>query len=280
MTKRSNKTSPNTPGSKVGELVKDNSPAEVKELSFEDTAIQFRNVESKWRISLRALAEYYDIQFAHAVAKITKNQELFCDLSTDRVTRSINGSASDYELSIRDAVSFLTLLNYKRYNDERRGKLIRMRNWLSDTAEKVLTSQIPTNPSEFDIGSFDLSNKGMSSLNGIRIRLQGMLAKQRHPSNPNTVKRKIDMFRRDHHVLKGHDDMGENWRQKEPEEGKIKLTGWVACGIYSFARGHLEPDEQSRDIKEFYATCPDLLPDHLPDMIETTRQTKLLGDES
>ena len=134
--------------------------------------------------------------------------------------------------------------------------------------------------SEFDIDSFDISRKGMSSLNGIRIRLQGMLAKQRHPSRPDTVRRKIDMFRRDHRVMKGHDNMEKGWRNNEPEEGKIKLTGWVAFGIYSFARGHLEPDEQSRDLKEFYATCPELRPDYLPDQLDKTKQMKLLKDDN
>ena len=137
---------------------------------------------------------------------------------------------------------------------------------------------LPTD-SDFDIGSFDISRKGMSSLNGIRIRLQGMLAKQRHPSNPDTVRRKIEMFRRDHRVMKGHDNMEKNWRPKESEKGKIILTGWVACGIYTHARGHLEPDEQSRDIKEFYATCPELRPDYLPDQLDTTKQMKLIGGD-
>jgi len=114
---------------------------EVKELSFEDTAIQFKNTDGKWRISLRALAEYYDIKFSHATSKLKKHSKLFRDLNEDRVTRSTSGYIYDLELSIRDAVSFLTLLNYQRYDDEREEKLIRMRNWLTDTAEKLLTGE-------------------------------------------------------------------------------------------------------------------------------------------
>jgi hypothetical protein len=108
-----------------------------------------------------------------------------------------------------------------------------------------------------------------------------MLAKQRHPSNPDTVRRKIEMFRRDHRVMKGHDNMESNWRVKESDQGKTILTGWVACGIYAFARGHLETEEQARDIKEFYSTCPEIRPNYLHEGIETTKQTQLLvGDTS
>jgi hypothetical protein len=123
--------------------MKDSIP-EVKELSFEDTAIQFKNSDGKWRTSLRLLAEYYDIKFSHASEKLTGNSDFFRDLGTDRITRSANGSVYDYDLSIRDAVSFLTLVNYKRYKDERREKLIRMRNWLTDTAEKLLMGETVT----------------------------------------------------------------------------------------------------------------------------------------
>jgi len=143
MTKRNEKTSPATPASdKRDQVTQDNSLAEVKELSFEDTSVVFKNKNGLWRISLRQLADYYGMPFSDASRKLTKNPELFRDLESGGVTPSVNGSIFDYDLSIRDAVSFLTLLNYKRYQDERRQKLIRMRNWLTDTAEKILTGEM------------------------------------------------------------------------------------------------------------------------------------------
>lgn len=56
------------------------------------------------------LTEYYDIKFSHASEKLTDNSDFFRDLESGRVTRPANGSVYDYDLSIRDAVSFLTLV--------------------------------------------------------------------------------------------------------------------------------------------------------------------------
>lgn len=97
----------------------------VKELSFEDTHVQFKNKAGAWRISLRQLADYYDIPFKTASQKLTHNSELFRDLGAGSVTLPANGSAFDYDLSIRDADitnTFLyshTIVYY--YEDNRKG---------------------------------------------------------------------------------------------------------------------------------------------------------------
>ena len=75
-----------------------------KELSFEDTAITFRQIGGTWRISLRQLAEYYDVPFKQASRKLTSNSDLFRDLVTGAVTAPVKGTVFDYELSISTAV--------------------------------------------------------------------------------------------------------------------------------------------------------------------------------
>ncbi|MDD1729824.1 MAG: hypothetical protein LUQ50_12230 [Methanospirillum sp.] len=283
MTKRSEKTSPATPPSeKRDPVAKDNSPAEVKELSFEDTSIQFKNIGGKWRISLRELAEFYSIQFKHASEKLTLNPELFRDLEVGRVTRPGDNLALDYELSIRDAVSFLMLLPYKRYGDERGPKLIRMRNWLTDNAEKILTGEVPSVFPGMDIDSLGYGKKDLSPLNGLRLSALKHLAKRNHPSSPNTVNRAIATFRNDHQVMKGHQEMEKNWRRELQEPERRKLQAHVAIDFAALANGHLELDERMKyEQAMFRDICPELRPDFLPVQIETTRQMKLIGgDES
>lgn len=280
MTKRSEKASPNTPGSKVGELVENISSAEVKELSFEDTSLKFRKKDGRWRISLRQLAEYYEIVFSYASQKLTLNPELFLDLATDSVTLSANGSASDYDLSIRDAISFLTLLPYKRYEDDRREKLIRMRVWLADNAEKILTGEVPSVFPGMDIDSLGYGKKDLSPLNGLRLSALRHLAKRNHPNSPNTVNRAIATFRNDHQVMKGHQEMGKNWRKELQEPERRKLQAHVAIDFAALANGHLELDERMKyEQAMFRDICPELRPDFLPVQIETTRQMKLIGGD-
>lgn len=127
--------------------MKDSIP-EVKELSFEDASLQFKKYEDKWRVSLRDLADYYEVPFKQVSRKITDNREMFRDLGLGAVTAPTSelsrfyefkdGKLFDINLSIRDAVSFLLTVSYRRYTDERREKLIRLRNWLADTAETLL----------------------------------------------------------------------------------------------------------------------------------------------
>jgi len=61
-----------------------------KILNFEDFELPFVKIGNVWRISLRYLADYYDIEFKHANEIIKSNLELFRDLDDlkdGRVTR-------------------------------------------------------------------------------------------------------------------------------------------------------------------------------------------------
>jgi hypothetical protein len=299
--KTDEKTSPNAPGSKVGELVSDNSLSEVKKVSrWKIVDFELRELDDG-KTQLYLIGDGIPYAFwthAYQNLEMAKNHAGVLRKRLIEETHIIKVSNSELKqfyptvhaaCTVKYKSNFFYFLTDEGYNRtiievntsgmkdrEIAARIEHRKDEMAFVFTKYKQGELSS--SGFGIDSFGTSPKEMSSLNGIRIRLQGMLANQRHPSHPDTIRRKIEMFRRDHRVLKGHDKMEEQWRRKEPEEGKIKLTGWVACGIYSFARGHLEPEEQSKDINEFYATCPELRPDHLPDVIETTRQTKLLPD--
>lgn len=278
MTKKESKTSPTTPA-KVGEALVDNvSITEVKELSFEDTALRFKNKAGKWRVSLRQLAEYYGLPFSKAVQKLTLNRELFCDLGTDTVTVSANGSVFDYELSIRDAVSFLGLLNYKRYEDERKTKLINMRKWLSDTAEKILTGEVSLSPRSDEVDKLDGTYGEHSFLTGVVTHIVRKIRKKDpHSGCPSEQ----EIYQEDFNDLYGPGKIVPNWRRGlVTEDGKsLTLKKVFQSSELLVGNTHKESLRKAviRNFEEYY---PNLKPKHMPELecLETTTQMKLIGD--
>lgn len=292
MTKNKEKTSPNAPGSKVGELVYDNSLAEVKKLTFEDTAITFRQIDTRWRVSLRQLAGYYDIQFKTASQKLTTNRELFQDLGLgsvtppsselNRVFEFKDGKLYDVHLSIRDAFSFLTTLNYKKYEDERRQKLIRMRNWLTDTAEKILTGVIPSDSplSGIDPEKLECDYKSRSITNVARTRMLRYQLRRQRPHNPDTVNRTNAMYRHDYESVFGsvRGNLPTGWRKTQlnnHDERTIHIKGLMEFGEFMHGNINQEP-VNSKVYQCFKDVFPDYMPTYLNQLMEKTTQTKLI----
>lgn len=281
MTKRSEKTSPTNPTKDCEALVNTNASSEVKELSFEDTSLKFRKKDGRWRISLRQLAEYYEIPFFKASQKLTLNPELFIDSGTDTVTVSANGSAFDYDLSIRDAVSFLTLLPYKRYKDERKEKLIRMRNWLSDNAEKILTGEIPSIPSRSGVDRLGGEYEDHSFLNRLCIEV----TRKERGKNPHAgIMSEKEMFKEDFDDICGPVPFVTRWRNKLDKLNGKKLAAKKVFVIHEMLSKNTEKSSlRSAVIKTFEEICPDLKPDYMPSLkqLDPTRQMTLTsGDES
>ena len=274
-TRKREKTSPTPTANGKELLVNSNVSSDVKELSFEDTSLQFKNADGKWRISLRQISEYYDIVFSKSVQKITTNRELFMDLGADTVTVSANGSAFDYNLSIRDAVTFLGLLNYKRYDDTRRNKLIGMRKWLSDNAEKILTGETPQ---LLDLGSLKDDPKSIQGDNGLRRALFVKKVNEAHPTSPNTVKRLHALSHNDQALVRGpHVPFEAGAHKRYTKELALKDSAQKMVSFAAIACGKIEIDDINRFEREVFKGLPEkYIPDHLPGMIEPTKQTKLL----
>lgn len=290
MSKRSGKTSPTTPA-KVGEALVDNvSITEVKELSFEDTALRFKNKAGKWRVSLRQLAEYYGVPFFKASQKLTLNSDLFRDLGVDTVTVSSHdmggiyvfkdGKLHDVNLSIRDSVSFLMLIPYKRYRDERKEKLVRMRNWLTDNAEKILTGEFTQ---MIDTASLKDDPKSIQGDNNLRRALFIKKVNEAHPSAPNTVRRLHALSHNDQHLVRGpHVPFEAGAHLKYSKEQALKDSAQKMVSFAAIACGKIEIEDINRFEKEVFSGLPDkYIPDYLPGVIETTTQMKLMaGEES
>jgi len=247
----------------------------VKELSFEDTAIQFKNTSGIWKISLRQLAEYYGVPFHQASRKLTLNRDLFRDLGPDATIASTKNTAFDYELSIRDAFSFLTTLDYKKYNGDRKAKLIRLRNWLTDTAEKILTGE---SIQLVDLGSLKDDPKSIQGDNGLRRALFVKKVREAHPTGPNTRVRLIDLAHNDQNLVRGpHVPFEAGAHKKYDKELALKDSAQKMVSFAAIACGKIEIDEINRFEREIFRGLPEkYIPEYLPGLIESTTQTRLL----
>jgi hypothetical protein len=289
MTKKESKTSPATPASdKRDQAAQDNSLTEVKELSFEDTALRFKNSDGKWRISLRQLAEYYGMPFSEASRKLTSNNDLFRDLGLNGVTPSTSearyiyvfkgGKLFDVNLSIRDSVSFLMLIPYKRYKDERKDKLVRMRNWLTDNAEKILTGE---SVQLIDTASLKDDPKSIQGDNNLRRALFIKKVNEAHPAAPNTVRRLHALSHNDQHLVRGpHVPFEAGAHLKYSKEQALKDSAQKMVSFAAIACGKIEIEDINRFEKEVFRGLPEkYIPDYLPGVIETTTQMKLMAGE-
>lgn len=278
MTTRKNKTSPIIPAKGNTALVQDTLVSEVKELSFEGTSIQFKNAGGKWRISLRKLAEYYDIPFSKASQKLTLNKELFQDLGMDTITVSANGSAYDYDLSIRDAFSFLTTLNYKKYEIERREKLIRMRNWLTDNAEKILTGEMSISPASSDIDKLDGTYGEHSFLTGVVTHIVRKIRKKNpHSGCPSEQ----EIYQEDYNDVCGPGKIVPNWRKGlDSDDGKGLTLKKVFQSSELLVGNTQKKSLREAVIRNFEEYYPNLKPGYMPGLerLEPTKQMKLIGD--
>ena len=246
-----------------------------KELSFEDTAITFRQIGGTWRISLRQLAEYYDVPFKQASRKLTSNSDLFRDLVTGAVTAPVKGTVIDYELSIRDAVSFLTLLDYRRYDDDRKEKLIRLRNWLTDTAEKALTGKgYISNLDELEKIQGDYGDH--SFLTGMVTHI---VRKQRKKDPLCGCPSEQEIYQEDYNDIKGPGKLVSNWRKglTRPQGKDLAVKKFFQGS--NFLAGHVNKEDNRRrviaDIEEY---CPNHRPEFMPALkqLDPTVQTKLI----
>jgi len=288
MSKRSSKTSPTAPAKVCEALDIDNLSTEVKELSFEDTKVQFKNPDGKWRVSLRQLAEYYEIPFFKASQKLTVNSELFQDLKVDTVRVSSpemngiyifkDGKLSDVNLSIRDAFSFLTTLNYKKYEDERRQKLIRMRNWLTDNAEKILTGEVVLSPRSDDIEKLDGTYGEHSFLTGVVTHIVRKIRKKDpHCGCPSEQ----EIYQEDFNDMRGPGRIEPQWRNRlDTEDGKSLTLKKVFQSSELLVGNTNKESLRNAVIRNFEEYYPLLKPPFMPTSrtLDTTRQMKLIGE--
>jgi hypothetical protein len=289
MTEKDRKTSPTNPTKDCEVLVNDYSLAEVKELSFEDASLKFRNKGGRWRVSLRQLAEYYGVPFHQASRVLTRNHELFQDLGVDATMASspdsagifeyVDGKLYDVNLSIRDAFSFLTTLNYKKYEGERKRRLIGLRNWLVDSAEKILTGEMPSVPSRSGVDRLGGEYEDHSFLNRLCIEV----TRKERSKNPHAgIMSEKEMFKEDFEDICGPVPFVTRWRNKLDKLNGKKLAAKKVFVIHEMLSKNTERSSLRRAvIKTFEEICPDLKPDYMPGLkqLDPTKQMTLIGSD-
>lgn len=279
--KDSKNASPNPRPSNVGELADHITSTDVKELSFENSIIRFKQKGDIWTISLRQIAEEYEIPFKQAVQKLTRNRELFKDLGSGSVMLPEPAGGFDYYLSIRDAFAYLTLISYKRYSGERKERLIMFRNWLVDNAEKALIGeQIKRDyvPNLDELERMDGAYGDHSFLTGMVTHIVRRIRKKDpHSGCPSEQ----EIYQEDYNDILGPGKIVTCWRRGlNPLNGKKLTVKKFFQGSNLLAGNVRKEDCRVKVIKDIEEYCPQYKPDYMPNLkqIDPTKQTKLLGD--
>ena len=259
------------------------------ELSFEGDVFQFKNVNGKLGVSLRQIGEYYGVPFKQANRKLCENSEFFRDIEF-HPSENISGAASaptylinesgehDLYLSFRDASSFLLLLNHKRYSDERREKIIRMRNWLTDLGEKVITNEFVQKNEFLDTGRLSDNRIEVAHDAGLRKAIFHKVCRQQHPTSPNSVRRYHEVCRNDQRVIRGFDvELIPRYTKALTKEQTVKDHAQKLISTCAIICGNTSTDRINAFVYDALKGLPEkYIPDHLPQQLETTKQMNLL----
>jgi hypothetical protein len=248
------------------------------ELSFENFELEFKKIDGAWRISLRQIAEYYEVPFKQAERKISQNRELYRDMVTGAVQYNLNGSVIDRFLTTRDTLQFLSTVSYKRYSDERKKNLIKLKNWMADTAEKVLAGEVVhkneyLNADRLSDNRFEVAHDA-----GLRKAIFHKVCRQQHPTSPNSVRKYHEVCRNDQKVILGFEkEWIPRYTKTLTKEQTIKDHAQKLISTCAILCGHTSPDRINSFVCDALKGLPErYVPDYLPMQIETTKQMNLI----
>ena len=283
MTKRSEKTSPNTPGSKVGELVVKNisTPQSMNVGTvigtqlLAGTVVRIVEYMGKLYIPETDVAEGLDQDRSGFLQLLDRNSELLDDYPR-MVMVPIRGKRHKMRLlSFENTRRAIMMVDHNVSDPARREFLIgRKRQYFQiiDDAYGEKSQNL------LDVGSLKDTPKLIQGDNSFRRALFVVKVNEAHPSAPNTVRRLHALSHNDQKLVRGpHVPFEAGAHLKYSKEQAIKDSAQKAVSLAAIACGKIEIDEINRFEKEVFKGLPEkYIPDYLPGLIETTQQTQLL----
>lgn len=147
---------------------------------FENEEVQMIQDGDNIGVTTECLARIFQKEEKHINEAIRRNFELFDGLTFSRMMRPDSRSKTFTCLTRDGVLTLITLLDYKRYPDDIRDKIIRFRRWMTETVGKVLDQKIPTVPAQLTPGqiAMDYLNIGhaMHTLYGVPLGIAGAVS--------------------------------------------------------------------------------------------------------
>ncbi len=299
MTKKEQKASPITPASKVGKLVKTNGTSEEKNVPRWKTVDVFLFEKCGVLSGVGLILDgephtlythvYQNLEMTHNHAisvlerlKIGKDY-IVVSKSELKAIEAYCNVALQYHKNTNEYV-FLTEYGYNRLvmevntsgmkNQEIATRIEQRKTDMAEVFVKFKRGELI----QIDVDVSDYNKKDTSALRGIRNDIIKTLARKKHPSNPDTVRRIIGSYHNDFTVIHGEGvQFVPGWLKDANESDVVKTVAHTAFDISALAAGKLEVSER-REFEDvlFKQFCPGLRPIYLTESLDTTRQTQLL----
>lgn len=123
--------------------------------------------------------------------------------------------------------------------------------------------------------------KNIAKDNNLRRALFIKKVREKHPNRPNTFNKLVRLAHNDHDLIRGSVEFEQGWHKKLTKELTLKDHAQKMASFAAIACGHTEIDEINRFERDLFRGLPEkFIPDHLPGMIETTKQLQLTGGEN
>lgn len=253
---------------------------ELSTLEFEGEDIQFIEKDGKRLYPVPAVGEMFGYDRDNSIQVYRRNLRFLEGNSYPFKLKGIRKSVIVPCLTGEGVLIFTARLGLDKIPEDRQNKVIRTVQFMAKAAVAVVEqAQLG---GLFNPDSLTDNPKDVAHDNNLRRALFVKKVRERHPARPNTFRRLIDLAHNDHDLIKGAVQFEQGWHRKLSKELTLKDHAQKMASFAAIACGHTDIDDINRFERDLFRGLPEkFIPDHLPGMIETTKQLQLTdGAES
>lgn len=130
-----------------------------------------------------------------------------------------------------------------------------------------------------DLDKIGTNYRSRANMNGLRMRIRRTRYKLHHPGRNLSVKDDVKLYEEDYLYVKGPGKLEPGWRKGCNDKEGRTLQAKQFFDMHEFMLDNLDDDSRRQNVlNHFKQYAPELITEHMPIQIETTRQSKLLGE--
>jgi len=243
--------------------------------------------EGKKRYPVDAIGRLFGYDEKHEMQLYRSNERYVQGYAIPLMIRGIRKTTSIPCITSAGLLILTGRAGLKRLPIERQDQVLKIVNFMAESTDMRLKGElIPRSEVEnmIDIGSIKDDPKSIQGDNGLRRALFIKKVNEAHPSSPNTVNRLRNLSHNDQALLFGTGVPFEAGKhRKYSKEIAKKDSAQKMVSFAAIACGKIEINDINRFEREVFRGLPEqYIPDHLNDMIESTKQSTLLesGDDT
>lgn len=290
MRKKENKTSPIKTETKVGKLVKTNGSSKLKKVVYEilyeiylGEMIPYIIHNGIKRYPVNAVGRLFGYDERNEY-QLYRDNKAFLEQFT--VSCLVTGKRYKTSVPCIDSQGLLIMTGrapLQNMSPERQETVIKIVQFMAESTDMRLKGDL-ISKSEVDLlidtTSLKDDPKAIGRKNSVRRMVFVKTVRDTHPDNPNTFKRLHDLAHNDQALILGPGVPFEAGKhRKYSKDLALKDDAQKMASFAAIAAGHIEIDAINRFERNLFSGLPEkYVPDYLNVMIETTKQSKLIGE--